>query len=407
MEHIRDLIAYHAGERAATKIERIFLSQAPSAEATHGSKPLGFEVVVANLLQNQNLNNAPFYFLNRTNMEQEFSKYLHTDAQGNAFINHKELEINLWANLYCNADELADLYQDVDTKTETADQRFTMWNFLKRLFFRTKKEKTAYEHLVDIIGINLMKSLLSKANTANESSQKQYMDRSDAQAVATTRLHQQPATTDPREAKLQMLHDRVQMKDPITHYQGDYFGSTTVECQGMTKKYIQLPETTDAAFNAGVLHEMGHLAHDSSLHKRNLNITLHYYTYEILSSQLSSNTKLALFLAIGMIQLAYEKIDEYRADSFMLRHATTRELEPDEAMYLERVRIQYSNGERGTWLPDISNISGVSLPTTILMEQLLSDVHPSDRSRAERIRARIRELEEQEQSAAHGTHSRL
>ena len=166
------------------------------------------------------------------------------------------------------------------------------------------------------------------------------------------------------------------------------------------KEYISNPD----AGNASILHELGHVENQSNTYFNKVYSMLAIYSYEITKSSLSTEAKLGLLMSAGMIELILGKIDEYRADSFMLKTATKIQLKHYYKKFLEHAKNYSSYFEYCNRLFDSYDIKQADREFLL---NLFLDEHITSTSRTIRIKERIQELEAIDERTEAGERSEL
>jgi hypothetical protein len=162
---------------------------------------------------------------------------------------------------------------------------------------------------------------------------------------------------------------------PVFFIDNDRFGSLSNAVLLPKDKYKLNPEK----HNPNVLHELGHIENKSWQCRQKIWFMLGIYSNEITNSSLPTKIKLALLMSAGALELALLKLDEYRADSFMLKKATKTQLEYQYQLLSNHAQYHTDSGGKPSKFREF-------------WVNLFPDEHPTSTSRANRIRERIKEL---------------
>lgn len=370
-DHIEDLLFEFAGPIDGEKIKQIFVSQVPKMR-----RRIDLKKLIPIVLCDQPDLGQPFKAFCIKDLEKAFGKFIITAGE-DCFIDYQSINKQFSKIL-----EAAQHMLEIECTATDSPIQFTPETVMSR-----------YDYFINFIGINIILHKISRLSGRIQFPQL-------VQPIGISQCGVQPIKSHPILRAFQRMHKKSKIKKDIILCEGEKYASSTSECypaeSGPTTQYVLMPKS---APNKGyLLHELGHIKNESSIHQKYLfDVTALYYLYEIINSSLSANTKLSLFLLIQASELAWGKIDEYGADSFMLKKGTKTELLQAQRSLKKGQSELHELIKKGDPAHNLDTDALLALEYAVTG---IADVHPTHHSRIKRIKARIRELEQQEREQA-------
>ena len=240
-------------------------------------------------------------------------------------------------------------------------------NVIKKIEY--KLDGTYFNRLVKLIGVNIAAKLFSL--------NMKKVDYKEFFCESLTALVEQSGTT-----------------KKIIFIEGEKFEAQCVNGTHYIKIDKEEYEKNPDTHHACILHEIGHVVNDSAMNLSRLQNMLSLRAERIIQSDSSADQKLQELLIISFIELAVKKADEYKADTFMLKTATIKQLEHERDFYIEYIKAYCATG----------NLSEEKLKMLEAGDQEffynILDVHQMPTFRIQRVQKRIEELQAEEQAIA-------
>jgi hypothetical protein len=256
-----------------------------------------------------------------------------------------------------------------DTNIKQLQTQLTSMSKSSAIKVDVNPKKDQLELFVQLIGLNLIKRYLVQAVSFETQSIQYSQTNKQALTEIQQRLITQSKTT-----------------RPIT-FQASVM---TIGQAGNIGNCIITPQEINPSDEALILHEIGHAEMNTSQRRVEHLSNTASEIYQILSSSSEVEEKLSLLLLTCWKDILILKVDEYQADSFMLKAATKQQLLDAITFFEQLEESMYKQIQ--TALPQFT----FNKNKTLDLFHLFSDSHPKNRSRITRMQKRVEELEAEE-----------